>query len=361
VAQSRAALDRLIEAGCPRVYFKYASTFDSTTTGNIGPVTEALQDAHDAGITVACPAFPANRRTIDGGVLLVEGKPLAESSMRTHPLNPMTESSLVRLLEAQATRRVGLVDRVTVAAGPGAIRTRLDVLAADGVRHAIVDALDDADVARIADAVADDRLVTGASALAAAIGARLRARGDLPARGNEAQTALRAIAGRAAVLAGSCSAATIAQVEVFAARHPAYRIDPAAAVNDPGLAEAVAAWAADQPRDEPVLVYTSAESATVARTAETLGPRAGIAIERALGAIAARLVNAGVARLVVAGGETSGAVIAALGIRYLEVGAEIDPGVPVVRADDPTRLALALKSGNFGSADFFDRAIAAMA
>jgi uncharacterized protein YgbK (DUF1537 family) len=361
VALSLRALDRLRPAGAERIYSKYASTFDSTAAGNIGPVTEALQDALDAGITVACPAYPANGRTVAGGDLLVAGRPLAESPMRHHPLNPMADSNLVRLLGAQTTRPVGLVGHETVRNGSPAIRRQLDTLAGTGIGHAIVDATDDADLAAIAGAVIDDRLVTGASGLAGAMAARLSDAGAATSGAQPLDEPGRRSATRAAVIAGSCSAATLRQIEAFSARHATLTIDPVQAAQRPGLVGTVLSWALEHLPRGPILIATSGPPEAVARVAGELGPDAGAAIERMLGAIAAGLVEVGVGRVVVAGGETSGAVVEALGLRSLEVGVEIEPGVPIVTARDPRPLRLALKSGNFGSDDFFDIALDAMA
>ncbi|HET7472705.1 MAG TPA: 3-oxo-tetronate kinase [Candidatus Limnocylindrales bacterium] len=362
VELSLRALDRLRAAGAERIYFKYASTFDSTAAGNIGPVTDALQAALGAGISTACPAFPANGRTVLEGHLWVDGGRLAESHMRHHPLNPMTESDLVLLLGAQATGPVGLVPRETVMQGPSAIRGALDALERRGARHAIVDAVDDADLRSIAAAVCDAALVTGGSALAAAIAAELRGRGAVEAVGasdGDPAAAPAPPGPLAAVVAGSCSAATLRQIDVFAVDHPVLRIDPRRAVADPALPAEAVAWAAARLRDGPVLIAASAEPSAVAAAA-ALGPDVGATLERVLAEIAAGLVDHGVGRLVVAGGETSGAVIAHLGVRRLRVGPEIEPGVPAVSTSDPVALRLALKSGNFGSDDFFEVALAAL-
>jgi uncharacterized protein YgbK (DUF1537 family) len=353
VARSLLALDGLRRAGAERIYFKYASTFDSTPAGNIGPVTDALADALDAPIVVACPSFPANGRVVRDGVLFVNGTPLAESPMRAHPLNPMTESSVVQLLAAQTSRPVGLVDRRVVAAGSAAIRVSLDELRREGVRHAVVDAADERDLDAIAGAVALDRLVTGGSALAGAI-ARV---GLAPTRRSAPASRGWNLAGTpAAVLAGSASHATRTQVEAFRRTNPILEIDPAEAVADDGLPNRLADTAVALLGDGPVLV------AAVPPAGEPSG-RVGSAIERTLAAVAQRLVDDGVRRLVVAGGETSGAVVGALGLDRLEVGREIDPGVPVVVAPEAggrPAIGLVLKSGNFGSDDFFARALAAL-
>ena len=358
VGQARRSLAWLRAIGIERHYFKYASTFDSTPAGNIGPVTEALQADLGASLTVACPAFPANGRTVYQGHLFVGERLLAESPMRHHPLNPMTDSSVVRLLAAQATGPVGLVPYPTIEAGTGAIRDALEALGRAGHRHAVADALDDGHLAAIAGAVVDAPLVTGGSALAAAIGAALRERGEVrpadpPTRSGRAD-------GRSAVIAGSCSAATLGQVAAMAARRPALTIDAEAAARGEDVTAAALEWAARRLPDGPVLISASAPPAAVEGFRATHGPAGGAAIEHQLAAIACGLVELGVRRLVVAGGETSGAVVEGLRLRELEVGREIEPGVPWVLARDPVEIGLVLKSGNFGSVDFFARALEAV-
>jgi uncharacterized protein YgbK (DUF1537 family) len=353
VALALDALRSLRHAGAEQIYFKYASTFDSTPAGNIGPVTDALADALDARLVVACPAFPANGRIVRDGELIVDGVPLADGPMRSHPLNPMTESSVVRLLAAQTSRPVGLVDHRVVAGGAAAIRRRLGELRTAGVRHAVADASDEGDLDAIAEAIVDEPLVSGASALAGAI-ARRAARAPRP----RPQTGLADLGGTpGAVLAGSASRATRAQVARFAATHATLVVDPAAALADRGLAERIVAEASRILEGGPVLVAAAAPR-------EEPAPTAGAAIERVLGDVASRLVQRGVRRLVVAGGETSGSVVAALGLDRLEIGREIDPGVPVVvapGAEGRPAIGLVLKSGNFGGDDFFERALGALA
>ena len=352
------ALDWLIVQGTERVYFKYGSTFDSTAAGNIGPVTEALQARLGTTFTVACPAYPANGRTVYQGHLFVGSDLLSDSAMRHHPTNPMADSSVIRLLGAQTTGLVGLIPLEVVARGPDAIRAAIERLAAEGARHGVTDSITDADLQAVAAAVADDRLVTGGSALAAAIAAELRG----SARGPEvADVAVPATSDRwTAVIAGSCSPATLRQVESMRADYPTFAIDPAGASDERAVAESISAWAVPHLGDGPVLIHSCAETGALESATRTLGRDAGMVIERALGAVAARLVADGVRRLVVAGGETSGAVVEALGIRFLAVGPEIEPGVPWVRVRAPEALRLVLKSGNFGSPDFFAVALARM-
>lgn len=358
VSQSLAALRWLQEAGCVQYYFKYCSTFDSTPKGNIGPVAEALLDALKADFTIACPAFPATRRTIYQGNLFVGGVPLNESGMQHHPLTPMTDANLVRVLQQQVKRKVGLIDHATVDAGAGAITSRFAQLRQEGFAFAIVDAISDGDLIAIARAAAQLPLITGGSGLAQGLPQNFRQQELLNAStsGGKSPTA----DGFKAVIAGSCSTATRNQVEVMRKQHPAFRVDPLDLANGRDIVAAAAEWAAGHIGKEPVLIYATASPDEVKRIQAALGvERSSALVENALAAIAARLVNLGVGQLIVAGGETSGAVMQALGVTRLTIGREIDPGVPwtTTMLEKPKRaLALALKSGNFGSPDFFLKA-----
>lgn len=355
VAQSLAALRWLRRAGAAQIFFKYCSTFDSTERGNIGPVADALLDALGADFTIACPAFPTTGRTVYQGHLFVGDRLLAETHMRHHPLTPMTDSDLVRVLGRQTRRGVGLVPLPVVRQGPGAIRERFAALRAQGRAYAVVDAVEDEDLLSIGAACADLPLVTGGSGVAMGLPANFRDRGAAPGAPAEA---LPEVDGAGAVLAGSCSAATLEQVAVMAERHPLLRLDPLALAEGFDPAEAVA-WAEERLPRGPVLVAASAPPEAVAAAQARLGrERAGSLVEEAMARIAQALVARGVRRLVVAGGETSGAVVQALGVKGLRIGAEIDPGVPatVTLGREPP-LALALKSGNFGAPDFFLKAL----
>ena len=357
VRESRAALAWLRQGGARQIVFKYCSTFDSTPRGNIGPVADALLDDLGADLAVACPAFPANGRTVYKGHLFVGDVLLENSGMRNHPLTPMRESDLVAVLGAQTPRPVGLVEHATVRRGAPAIRRALDGLRAAGMRHAVVDAIADRDLAAIGRACADLPLVTGGSGVALGLPANFRESGLLAAAG-EAAT-LPPAAGHAAVIAGSCSPATLGQIERMAASCPAFFVDAAALAARRRVAAEALAWAAPRLAEGPVLIYASAPPARVRRIQKSLGAeRAGAMVERCLARIAQGLVERGVGRLVVAGGETAGAVVGALGVRTLRIGAEIDPGVPWTVSTGRPRLHLALKSGNFGGPDFFTRAFA---
>jgi uncharacterized protein YgbK (DUF1537 family) len=358
VADSLAALDWLKTHGARQFFFKYCSTFDSTDDGNIGPVADALMEALNCDFTIACPAFPTNGRTVFKGYLFVGEELLSESGMRNHPLTPMTDANLVRVLARQTPHPVGLVARDTVAAGPDAIQAKYAALRTGGARHAIVDAVDDADLLAIGEASAALSLITGGSGVAMGLPANFRRRGLLDA---VRSPVLPEVGGGEAVLAGSCSVRTREQVAAMMKTRPAFAIDPIALADGRDVAAEAIAWAADALAGGPALIYSSADPADVTDIQERLGrDAAGRLVEDAMGRIAIGLVERGVRRLVVAGGETSGAVVSALGVKALRIGPEIDPGVPwtesIGGAGGEPPLALALKSGNFGEADFFRKA-----
>lgn len=357
VAQSLAALAWLQAQGCRQFYFKYCSTFDSTPAGNIGPVAEALMKALGTVFAIACPAFPENGRTVYRGYLFVADALLSESGMERHPLTPMTDPNLVRVLAAQSTLPVGLLRYDAIAAGEQATREATAKLRAQGVGLAIADAVSNDDLRSLGQAFADAPLLTGGSGLAIGLPDNFRRAGLLGA--GEAAAQLLAVGGRAVVLAGSSSRASQAQVAHWRASRPALRIDPLAlAAGEPVVDAALAFF--DQHPDETVLIYATAASGELGAIQSQLGvERAGQLVEGALAAIARELAQRGVHRFVVAGGETSGAVVQALGVSRLRIGAPIDPGVPWTIGDGPHGpIALALKSGNFGGTDFFTRALA---
>lgn len=352
-AQAASALDWLQQAGAGGIYWKYCSTFDSTPQGNIGAVAEALMAALRTDRTLHAPSFPENGRRVFMGNLFVGQQPLAESPMRSHPLNPMTDSDLTRVLAAQSRLPVKLVDWPTVARGSGAVRAAL------GPGHWIGDAVQDSDLAVLAEAVADWPLLCGGSAFAGHLPVRLRATGRMADRVQGNRPAIPA--GPALILSGSCSAMTRRQVASYAAHAPSWRLDPLALARD-SQAEAarLAEWLAAHQHAAP-LVYATAEPAEVQAAQMELGAeRAGRIVEDALAAAARLSREAGTTRFIVAGGETSGAVTQALGVDRLDIGAEIAPGVPwCISRDRKGDLALALKSGNFGAEDFFSRALTA--
>jgi uncharacterized protein YgbK (DUF1537 family) len=361
VAKSLAALAWLRGAGARQILFKYCSTFDSTDQGNIGPVAEALLAALGGDFTIFCPAFPETGRRVYRGYLFVGDVLLSESGMREHPLTPMRDPSLVRVLQRQSTGRVGLVPYERVAEGAAAIAAAFAALRRAGYRHAIVDALSERDLEQIGAAAAALPLVTGGSGIALGLPENFRRRGLLGAGGGA--DALPAVAGAAAVLSGSCSEATQAQLAYMRERAPVFMIDPLALAAGRPVVEQALAWAAPLLGAGPVLIAATAPPESVAAVQQRLGrERAGMLVEQSLAAIARGLVARGVRRLVVAGGETAGAVVQALGVRALRIGRQIDPGVPwtvsLPASPDAPALALALKSGNFGAPDFFVRAFA---
>ncbi len=362
IAQSLAALRWLQAQGAQQIYFKYCSTFDSTATGNIGPVTEALMDALGCDFTIATPAFPDNQRTVFKGYLFVGDVLLNESGMQNHPLTPMTDPNLVRVLQAQTQRKVGLIDHSIIAQGAPAIRTRMATLKEEGVGIAVVDALSNDDLYRLGPALADIPLVTAGSGVAIGLPANFGLQPTSQA------AALPSACGLQAVVSGSCSVATNLQVAHFVASgHPALAIDPLrVAAGDDVVGEALA-WAQAQLAaniDRPVLVYSTANPDAVRAIQAKLGvARAGAMVEDTIAAIAQGLVTLGVRQLLVAGGETSGACVQALGIAQLRIGAQIDPGVPWCHAASSVAgggMHIALKSGNFGSTDFFTKAFASV-
>ncbi len=354
VAQSLAALAWLRAQGAGQIYFKYCSTFDSTAQGNIGPVADALMTALDTDFTIATPAFPDNKRTVFKGYLFAGDVLLNESGMQHHPLTPMTDPNLVRVLAAQTRRKVGLIDYAVVARGSRAIRGRIDALRREGVEIAIVDAISNDDLLALGPALKDMPLVTAGSGVA--IG--------LPGNWGLAPGAAAALPrepGAQAVVAGSCSSATQGQVAAFIAQgRPALALDPLRIAAGEDVVAQALAWAAPRLSGGPLLIYSTARPDAVQAAQASLGAaRVGALVEDAIARIAAGLARLGVRQLIVAGGETSGAVVQALGLTQLVIGEQIDPGVPWCAGDAQAvqaRMSIALKSGNFGGVDFFTRA-----
>jgi 3-dehydrotetronate 4-kinase len=340
----------LRKQGAGQIYFKICSTFDSTAVGNIGPVIEALMDELDCDFSIATPAFPENGRTVVHGHLFLGDTLLSDSGMRHHPLTPMTDANLVRVLQAQLNpskgRKVGLVDYRTVAQSAEVIRRRMDELKAKGISIAIADALSDDDLGRLAEALRNSAFLTAGSGLGSSLARNWGFRPGSP-------IALPPARGRKAILAGSCSPATNAQVQRFLLDGgEAYALQPRANLElqiAKVLAWADACWHTEA--ELPLLVYSTAEP-------ERVNPADAPLIEQTMAALARAFVERGVGILVVAGGETAGICVQALGITQLQIGPQIDPGVPWCYAGG---LHLALKSGNFGSPDFFSKAFAFVA
>ncbi len=353
--QSLAALGALREAGAEQIFFKYCSTFDSTDDGNIGPVADALAQALGIDLAIVCPAFPANGRTVFRGHLFVGDQLLQDSPMRNHPLTPMRRSSLVDLMSAQSARPVGLVRYDVVGEDVTTIRAELARLRDAGCGYAVTDAIADADLRRLGQAVHDHPLITGGSAIAMGLPDNFRRAGKLHSDGTS-----QAISGsgRAAILAGSCSAATRNQLRRACELWPSYRLDIDAIAEDEHVVTKALTWAAAQPEQSPLVIYGSADPEAVAMAQARYGrERAGAMMEQAIGDIAVGLRRQGAGRFLVAGGETSGAVVSALGVRALHIGQLIAPGVPWTRSIGQRPVALALKSGNFGGDSFFEHAL----
>lgn len=370
IAQSLAALQWLKNAGSHQIYLKYCSTFDSwygadndEKRGNIGPVTEALMDAMGVDFTIATPAFPDNGRTVFKGHLFVGDVLLSESSMKTHPLTPMHDANLVNVMQAQCKRKVGLIDYRTVAAGSFAIQNRIAELRNQGVGIAIVDAISNEDLMRLGPALADLSLVTAGSGVAIGLPQNF----GIGAAGTSASqaAALPAAKGWQAVVSGSCSQATNAQVSVWKTSgrpHKALNLTEILGSDEQRQTEVqnVLSWAIPLLSNGAVLIYSTADAASVKTTQSALGSDAtGTRVEQALSAIAKGLVELGVYQLVVAGGETSGACVQALGVEQMQIGPQIDTGVPWCYGfsnSTGANIHITLKSGNFGGTDFFAKA-----
>ncbi|MDP6475239.1 MAG: four-carbon acid sugar kinase family protein [Alphaproteobacteria bacterium] len=359
VRQSLAALRWLQARGAKQIFFKYRPTFDSTNRGNIGPVADALLDAMDEDFTVICPAFPTAGRTLFQGHLFVDNLLLSESFMRTHPATPMKQSNLIKVLGRQTRHKVDLVPHAVVTAGPDAIANRLKRLRKAGNRFAIVDAVTDRNLVDTGIACRDMKLVTGSSGAALALPKNFRRAGLLgPDSGADI---LPPPKGFAAVVAGSCSEATLVQIEHMKKHHPAFFIDGMKLGGKRDIAKEALEWAKPKLADGPVLIYSSADADKVKKVQRKHGvQKAGDLIEGCLAKTSRGLVKAGVGQMIVAGGLTSAKTIAALKIHALRIGHQIDPGVPWTLTLDEPPIHLALKAGNFGDEDFFTRAFDAL-
>lgn len=356
--------DRWLRAqGARHVMYKICSTFDSTDAGNIGPVTDALREHAGADIVLVTPAFPETGRTMHFGYLFVGDQLLSESPLKDHPLNPMHDPNLIRVLARQSHAPVGLIDLATVAAGPEAIRTRLDTLSAAGVKSAIIDAIFAKDLESMGEVAQHMAVSTGASGLGLGLARAMVKSGWARAHDGQASSAVQYVGGLSAIVAGSCSKATLEQIEVAEAVLPVLRLDTEALMDGTDVIASALSWAGDRLSQGPVLISASAAPEAVSRLQATFGREAsGHAIEAATSTIVAELVKRGVRRLIVAGGETSGAAVDKLGIPAFLIGPEIAPGVPILQTiGGPTGpMQVALKSGNFGGRDFFTRALAMM-
>jgi len=355
IQESLTALTWLRGAGAKQIYFKVCSTFDSTTKGNIGPVAEALLRELGGGFCCVTPAFPENQRTVFKGHLFVGDVLLSESGMRNHPLTPMTDANLVRVLQSQTAGSVGLIDHAVIRRGSEAIRARMSELEQSGIRFAIVDAITNDDLLVLGHALRDAHLVVAGSGVAIGLPPNFGLQPSVAA------ATLPPPRGHSAIVSGSCSTATNAQVAAYLqAGHPAFAVDPLQLFSGKDIVTSALAWADVHVGKGPVLVYSSAPPEVVSKIQNQLGVSdAGTLIEQVLASIAVGLVERGVGRLLVAGGETSGACVKALGIKQMRIGPQIDPGVPWCFAETSVEgrsVHLALKSGNFGTVDFFTKA-----
>ncbi|MGO6696905.1 3-oxo-tetronate kinase [Rhizobium johnstonii] len=353
----------LRQRGAGHVLYKICSTFDSTDAGNIGPVTEALSDAAGGGGVLVTPAFPETGRSVYLGHLFVGGQPLNESPLKDHPLNPMHDANLVRVLTRQSRNAVGLIDLTTIAAGPGAVKARLDAFRTAGVTAVIADAIFERDLETLGEVALETPVSTGASGLGLGLARALVRSGRISSGGATTADAIRPVGGLSAIVAGSCSKATLHQLDVAERSMPVLRLDPERLLAGPDEIATAISWAGERISAGPVVIAASAAPETVSRLQSLYGREAsGHAIETATSIIAAELVERGVRRLVIAGGETSGAAVDRLAIPAFLIGPEIAPGVPVLRTVGNAQgdMLLALKSGNFGGEDFFTAALAMM-
>jgi len=354
IAQSLEALRLLKTWGGQQFYFKYCSTFDSTEQGNIGSVMDALLDALGDDFTIACPALPINGRSVYQGHLFVNGVLLNESGMQDHPLTPMTDPNLVRFLGKQVRGTVGLVPFEIVEQGSEAIKAAFQKLKMAKIRYAVVDAVSNLHLRHIGHAVKNLKLITGGSGLSL----HLIDNFELADIQNRSVDQLPTIPGNAVILSGSCSTMTQAQVVRAKNKFPSFYLDPIQLVNDHDLVENTIQWALEQSKHDSVLIYTTSSPEKVKEFQNLLGgEKAGNLVEDSLKKIAKSLAESGIRKFVIAGGETSGSIVTELKVTTMQIGAEIAPGVPWMVSPGNEPLALALKSGNFGSPDFFEDAL----
>lgn len=350
IEQSLQALNWLQTNGVDQFYFKYCSTFDSTAKGNIGPVTDALLDALNDDFTVVTPALPINGRTIFNGYLFVGNTLLNESGMQNHPITPMKDANLVRLMDAQSKGKTALVTSAEVFNGAETVKARFAELKRQGYRYAVVDAVDNSQLAVLAEAVADFKLVTGGSGLGAYMAARISGN----KKGSDAFTPNK---GKTVVLSGSCSVMTNKQVNAYQEKAPAIQLDVEQAVNNPNYAEELYQWVLSH-LNEPLapMVYATVPPEVLKEIQAKFGAeKASHTIENTFAKLAEKLKAAGVTNFITAGGETSSIVVQQLGFSGFHIGKQIAPGVPWLKAvEEP--IYLALKSGNFGKEDFFSYA-----
>lgn len=354
ISWSLSSLHWLQTQGVQQIFFKYCSTFDSTATGNIGPVADALKDALKTDFAFICPTFPKNGRTVYQGHLFVGSQLLSDSPMKDHPLTPMTQSNLVALMTDQSRYKVGLIPLEEVRRGAGCILKKVNELKKQGASYGVIDAISEDDLKTIGQAARHHLLLTGGSAVAQGLANNFKKARNLI---EEPTSFIPQIQGRKLVLAGSCSVATRNQISAVSDKWPSFKIEMDKVVLNENYRDDIVNWGLSQRGNTPLLIYSSSQPEDLKLIQEKYGvEKSGILIEKLMGEIAIQLTQKGFRNLVVAGGETSGAVVAALNIKILRIGAEIDPGVPWTQSDDSDLIALALKAGNFGQRDFFEKA-----
>ena len=356
ISESLKALSWLKDCGCEQFIFKYCSTFDSTKKGNIGPVTDAIMKELNTDFTIACPSFPDAGRTVYFGHMFVNGKPLNESGMENHPLTPMTDHNLVRWLNYQTKDNVGLIDFQTISKGANSIKERIQTLKTDGYKYAIVDTIKNDDFDIICNGVKDLPFLTGGSGIALGLPKIYKDRGLLSASNFE----IPKNNSNAIILSGSCSVATINQINIYKENNPSLYVSPDEVINNEDLVEKVFSWIKDNETLSP-LVYSSSDTKTVTEKQKQYGQEIlANKIENFFELLSKKLVKDNFGTFISAGGETSGAVIKGLGVQELKIGEEISHGVPALwspHSDGNKPISVTLKSGNFGQTDFFERAL----
>ena len=356
ISESLKALSWLKDCGCEQFIFKYCSTFDSTKKGNIGPVADAIMKELNTDFTIACPSFPDAGRTVYFGHMFVNGKPLNESGMENHPLTPMTDHNLVRWLNYQTKDNVGLIDFQTISKGANSIKERIQTLKTDGYKYAIVDTIKNDDFDIICNGVKDLPFLTGGSGIALGLPKIYKDRGLLSATNFE----IPKNNSNAIILSGSCSVATINQINIYKENNPSLYVSPDEVINNEDLVEKVFSWIKDNETLSP-LVYSSSDTKTVTEKQKQYGQEIlANKIENFFELLSKKLVKDNFGTFISAGGETSGAVIKGLGVQELKIGEEISHGVPALwspHSDGNKPISVTLKSGNFGQTDFFERAL----
>ena len=359
IKESLKALNWLKESGCKQFIFKYCSTFDSTKDGNIGPVTDAIMEELGADFTIACPSFPDAGRTVYYGHMFVNGKPLNESGMEDHPLTPMTDHNLVRWLNYQTKKEVGLIDFETISQGSDKIKQKIISLKKDDIKYAIVDTTNNKEFDAICEGIKDLLFLTGGSGIALGLPKIYKNKGllsennfDLPQNNSNS-----------VILSGSCSRATLEQINIYKVNNPSFYISPDEVMNNIKLVEEVYIWIKENESLSP-LIYSSSDSNNVSAKQKQFGQEIlANKIEGFFEKISHKLVNDSFGKFISAGGETSGAIIKGLGVEELKIGKEISPGVPALwspNSNGGKPISVTLKSGNFGQSDFFSRALIAL-